>query len=263
MRVCSLSFANKKTGAQPRYVYNSINSPVPLVSVPYLYPRGCNHSFTHSLTYAIVFAPAPPYTGVVCYNTSMLAVLHTRAFRYALRTATLLALGVLWLYTSLTTTIFWGIFIIWAVWRLDSRYVGAGALVLLVAIPITLSLGEEQWGWLAEQLAVYVFFLLCITVGLQIIEMMTSDRVNEKRVNELPSERDASGRVANFGMQKTTLRVAPTKRRSDTTRTTHDPLLHEHATQTTRYTTPPSHQRRQYASPHTLDLRPKSKVHQV
>lgn len=53
--------------------------------------------------------------------------------------------------------------------RLDSRIIAGGALALLIAIPITLFF--EAYEAQAEQLAVYVFFLLCITVALQMIEL--------------------------------------------------------------------------------------------
>jgi carbon starvation protein CstA len=92
------------------------------------------------------------------------------------RVTVLVVVGLLFLYTAPTTAIFWTLFLVWAAFRLDSRMIGMGALALLVCIPIVLSLGEEEWGWLAEQLAVYVFFLLCITVGLQIIELILEPR---------------------------------------------------------------------------------------
>jgi hypothetical protein len=103
-------------------------------------------------------------------------VLGNRPLLGVVRVTVLVVVGLLFLYTAPTTAIFWTLFLVWAAFRLDSRMIGMGALALLVCIPIVLSLGEEEWGWLAEQLAVYVFFLLCITVGLQIIELMLEPR---------------------------------------------------------------------------------------
>lgn len=74
----------------------------------------------------------------------------------------------LWIGTSMTTAFFWTIFLVWAAWRLDARYVGAAAIVLLIVIPILLS---TPYDWLAEQVAVYVYFLLVITVALQTIDL--------------------------------------------------------------------------------------------
>jgi len=107
-----------------------------------------------------------------------LSVPQARAFRVFVPTVAVIGIFFLFLYTSLTTAIFGSVFIIWAVWRLDSRYVGGAGLALLVAIPVILSLGKDEWDWLAEQFAVYVFFLLCITVGLQIIEMAIESRTS-------------------------------------------------------------------------------------
>lgn len=75
----------------------------------------------------------------------------------------------LWLFVSPVTAFFWSILLIWTNFKLDSRIIGIGALVLLISIPLALSI--ELYEWMAEQLAVYVFYLLCITVFLQILEL--------------------------------------------------------------------------------------------
>ena len=85
------------------------------------------------------------------------------------RGAALIVVLLLWLLVSPTTAFFWTLFIVWAVFRLDSRMIGIGALVLLVLIPITLSF--KRFEGMSEQLAIYVFFLFCITVALQILEL--------------------------------------------------------------------------------------------
>ncbi len=74
----------------------------------------------------------------------------------------------LWFWTSATTAFFWTIFLIWAAWRLDARWVGIVALMLLIVLPILLALGQDVW---AELLAVYVYFLMTITVALQAIDL--------------------------------------------------------------------------------------------
>ncbi len=119
--------------------------------------------------YGIMFTSIPSRMDFVCYERIMLAILHTQTFQSTLRVVTILTVCVLWIYTSLTTAFFWTLFLVWAVWRLDSRIIGGGAIVLLVLIPFMLSI--EMWAWTAETLAVWVYFLLCITVGLQILEL--------------------------------------------------------------------------------------------
>ncbi len=73
----------------------------------------------------------------------------------------------LWNVVAPTTAFFWTVFLVWWVFRLDSRIIGGVALAFLTSIPILLSL---QMDVKAEQFAVYVYFLLAMTVVLQILE---------------------------------------------------------------------------------------------
>ncbi len=75
----------------------------------------------------------------------------------------------LWVLVSPVTAFFWTLFLVWTAFELDFRVIGYGAITLLVMISITLS--TDLYEWMSEQLAVYVFYLLCITVALQIIEL--------------------------------------------------------------------------------------------
>jgi len=84
-----------------------------------------------------------------------------------------IVLLLLWFLVSPTTAFFWTIFLVWWAFRLDARIVGGVALAFLVCIPIFLFLHMEER---AEQFAVYVYFLLIITVALQIIEYWRDQR---------------------------------------------------------------------------------------
>ncbi len=73
----------------------------------------------------------------------------------------------LWSVVSVTTAFFWTLFFVWWAFRIDSRILAGVALFFLVCIPVFLTFEMEAH---AEQFAVYVYFLLVITVMLQIIE---------------------------------------------------------------------------------------------
>lgn len=83
----------------------------------------------------------------------------------------LLVAGGFTYFVNLTAGFFWTVFFLFALFKLDSKYVGQAALVCLVCLPFLLALGKDP---VAEQLAVYAFFLLTITVALQIIELKSS-----------------------------------------------------------------------------------------
>lgn len=99
------------------------------------------------------------------------------SFQSSLRNITAFVVLMLWLLVSPVTAFFWSLFLIWAVFKLDSRIIGFGAITLLVIIPIVLS--TDLYEWRAEQLAVYVYYLLCITVTLQILELWR-DKYNDE-----------------------------------------------------------------------------------
>lgn len=78
---------------------------------------------------------------------------------------------VLWYFVSLTAAFFWTVFIAFIIFNLDSTIIAQAALICLVMLPILLATGREG---VAEQVAVYAYFLLSMTVGLQIIELKRS-----------------------------------------------------------------------------------------
>ncbi len=75
---------------------------------------------------------------------------------------------VLWYFVSITAAFFWTVFIAFIIFNLDSTIIAQAALICLVMLPILLATGKEG---IAEQVAVYAYFLLSMTVGLQIIEL--------------------------------------------------------------------------------------------
>ena len=76
--------------------------------------------------------------------------------------------GVLFALTSFTTAFFCIVFLAFLLFKLDPKYAGQAALVCLVCIPPLMALQKEAQ---AEQIAVYAFFLLVITVALQVVEL--------------------------------------------------------------------------------------------
>ena len=71
-------------------------------------------------------------------------------------------------YVGLTGAFFWTMFFTFLLLKIDSKYVGQAALICLVLLPFFLAVNKEA---VAEQVAVYAFFLLTITVALQIAEL--------------------------------------------------------------------------------------------
>lgn len=94
-----------------------------------------------------------------------------------LRGTTIFIVVLLWMLVSPITAFFWTLFLVWAVFKLDSRIIGVGALTLLILIPLALS--SPLYEWVAEQLAVYVYYLLCITVVLQILKLRRDSEGDE------------------------------------------------------------------------------------
>src|SRR3989344_4866777 len=70
-------------------------------------------------------------------------------------------------YLGPESVFFWLLFLSFLFFGWDSRYVGALAILALTTCPVILSLDEEV---LAEVMAVYAYYLLVMTVVLQIIE---------------------------------------------------------------------------------------------
>lgn len=71
------------------------------------------------------------------------------------------------LYVNVVSALLWALFLAFLIYRWDNRILGAMAILLLVACPILLALSQQAW---AEQVAVWAYFLLVMTVVLQIVE---------------------------------------------------------------------------------------------
>ena len=78
----------------------------------------------------------------------------------------LLTLLVIWEFKA-ESMFFLLAFVAFLLYQWDSRVIAAGALVSLVACPFLLIAGEDA---LAEQMAVYAYYFLVMTVALQIVE---------------------------------------------------------------------------------------------
>ena len=87
---------------------------------------------------------------------------------YLLLLFVVVVLGIYY-YLGLMASFFWGVFILFALFDFDNRIVGWFAILCLVACPIYLWAKQDA---IAEQIAVYAFFFLVITVTLQIIELV-------------------------------------------------------------------------------------------
>ena len=89
------------------------------------------------------------------------------------------------------TAFFWSLFLAFLFFAWDSRYVGALAILALTACPILLSLDLQEY---AEQMAVYAYYLLVITVVLQIIEYKRPRKLKVVQVKEIapPDPRSSS-----------------------------------------------------------------------
>lgn len=70
-------------------------------------------------------------------------------------------------YWGVSAGILWYLFFSFALYDWDNRIIGVFALVSLASCPFLLQFKQDV---LAEQMAVYAFFFLSMTVGLQLIE---------------------------------------------------------------------------------------------
>jgi len=85
-------------------------------------------------------------------------------------------------YLEPESVFFWLLFLAFLFFGWDARYTGALAILALTACPILLSL---EWQAEAEQMAVYAYYLLVMTVVLQIIEFKRHpERFGEKEERE-------------------------------------------------------------------------------
>lgn len=72
-----------------------------------------------------------------------------------------------WLWLGPRAGVLWFVFLVFLVYEWDDRAVGVAALLTLTSCPILLALKRDAW---AETAAVWAYFLLAMTVGLQIVE---------------------------------------------------------------------------------------------
>ena len=63
---------------------------------------------------------------------------------------------------------FWIVFAAFVLFKIDAKYVGQAAIACLVVVPLLIALKRDAQ---AEQVAVYAFFLLVITVATQVVEL--------------------------------------------------------------------------------------------
>ncbi len=86
---------------------------------------------------------------------------------------------VLWWQLSLTAAIFWILFLSFLLYQWDSRDIALLALISLASCPFLLIFKKEA---LAEQMAIYAYYFLVITVVLQIVEYWGSPKdVSDKQ----------------------------------------------------------------------------------
>jgi hypothetical protein len=71
------------------------------------------------------------------------------------------------IYLGISAGLLWFLFLAFALYELDNRVIGVLALISLATCPFLLQFKQDA---LAEQMAVYAYFFLVMTVVLQIIE---------------------------------------------------------------------------------------------
>lgn len=86
---------------------------------------------------------------------------HIRAFTLGV------VVGVLAISVSTEAAMLWGLFLGFLFFRLDKRILGSIAIMFLATCPFLLAFSKTN---LAEQAAVYAYYLLVMSVILQIVE---------------------------------------------------------------------------------------------
>ncbi len=86
-------------------------------------------------------------------------------------------------YLSAEAAIFWPLLFAPVFFKWDSRIIGAFAILALTACLILLSIEQDV---LAEETAVYAYYLLVITVILQIIEFTRSSKYRKEKSRHIP-----------------------------------------------------------------------------
>ncbi len=77
------------------------------------------------------------------------------------------AFGLIWKLLGLEAGVLWLLFLAFAFYDWDNRVIGVMALVALASCPFLLMWKEDK---IAEEMAVRAFFLLTMTVVLQVVE---------------------------------------------------------------------------------------------
>ncbi len=99
----------------------------------------------------------------------MLPKIFQKPYRRWLKLGFLALLAVVLLFVvGFEGAFFWVLFASFILFTIDSKYTGQAALLCLIVTPILLALGKTAQ---AEQVAVYAFFLLVITVAVQMVDL--------------------------------------------------------------------------------------------
>ncbi|MFZ2832204.1 MAG: hypothetical protein WAZ40_03565 [Minisyncoccia bacterium] len=80
----------------------------------------------------------------------------------------LLVVALIWFYLGMNAGLLWALFLSFALYQWENRIIGVLALATLVSCPFLLSFKQDA---LAEQMAVYAYYFLVMTVVLQIMEL--------------------------------------------------------------------------------------------
>ena len=75
------------------------------------------------------------------------------------------------LYTDIGSALLWVIFLAFLIYRWDNRVLGVAAILCLTLCPLLLAINIDWSNAAAEQVAVYAFFFLAMTVVLQLIDL--------------------------------------------------------------------------------------------
>ncbi|MDD4409538.1 MAG: hypothetical protein PHW52_02670 [Candidatus Pacebacteria bacterium] len=95
-----------------------------------------------------------------------------------------LAVGAYYLW-GLSSSLLWGLFLIFLFCAWDSRFIAFLALICLTTCPILLQVKQDK---IAEEVAVYAYFFLVMTVVLQMFEYWRDERAEKKKKKELETK---------------------------------------------------------------------------
>ena len=85
------------------------------------------------------------------------------------------------------TAFFWTLFAAFVFFNINAKYTGQGAIALLILVPLLQALDRNAQ---AEQVAVYAYFLLVITVAVQLIELKRFPNKALAEPNEAPQSQE-------------------------------------------------------------------------